>query len=148
MTIGSVGIQPVGPILPVPLPTLLPTTLIPSDRCAKFVLAAMAALYVGCALGIPLLLQHGPGGTSPDALLAALGGVLVLIGWVVPPICLAVAARQLNKAAWPHATAAALFGPVGALISAASLWEMRSRPANGSATATEPTRSSKPSPSR
>lgn len=99
----------------------------------RTVLLAFAVLYVGLAVGLPLVLTGWPPrGEMRPALIAA-GALLMVAGFVAPLVLLGQAAKQLKARAWLYVVPAALFYPIGTVFALIDLWE-RCREGKGGAT--------------
>ena len=110
-------------------------SLLPRDTPGKLLIASIAVLYVGLAIGLPLVLSHRATSEQPNAALLTVGSVFLAIGFIAPAFLVARTAFLLNRNWLLFAVLALVFHPLGTFLSALYLWDQRASKIHGAASA-------------
>jgi hypothetical protein len=99
----------------------------------RTVLLGFVVLYLGLAIGLPLVLTGWPPRGEAKPVLIVAGALLIAVGFVAPLVLLRRAAARLKARAWLYVVLAALFYPIGTVFALTDLWE-RCREGQGTTT--------------
>src|SRR5688572_8507182 len=103
----------------------MPKISFPTDTAGKILVLSPALLYTGIGVGLPLLLSNRASAPTASSGLFLLGVVLLVVGAVVPPVLLCIAAHLLRAKVWLYALVSIIFWPLGTFLGGINLWGKR-----------------------